>query len=155
MLRAMLTKRSSIRTATTILASIRLLGPRVTAAAFGRGLRILYSAVQLIIRPSVRWSLDAAPKASTSINDWAPGGSEAPRLLRSLSDYIAKVGQPTHLAFSQGEQDVGNLSTEQWVGSVAGNARQRPQPRLRVHDLDIRSKLFVMSARRPILLMKR
>ena len=55
-------------------------------------------------------------QGSTSINDWAPGGSEAPRLLRSISDYIAKVGQPTHLAFSQGEQDVGNLSTEQWVG---------------------------------------
>jgi hypothetical protein len=52
---------------------------------------------------------------STSITDWAPGGSEAPKLLRRLSDYIANVGQPTHLAYSQGEQDVGILSTEQWV----------------------------------------
>jgi hypothetical protein len=54
-------------------------------------------------------------QGSTSITDWAPGGSEAPRLLRCLSDYIANVGQPTHLAYSQGEQDVGILSTEQWV----------------------------------------
>jgi hypothetical protein len=53
-------------------------------------------------------------QGSTSINDWAPGGSEAPRLRRCLSDYIASVGQPTHLAFSQGEQDVRILSTEQW-----------------------------------------
>jgi hypothetical protein len=35
-------------------------------------------------------------------------------LTRLLSDYIAHVGQPTHLAYSQGEQDVGVLSTEQW-----------------------------------------
>jgi hypothetical protein len=55
-------------------------------------------------------------QGSTSITDWAPGGSEASRLLRCLSDYIANVGQPTHLAYSQGEQDVGILSTEQWVG---------------------------------------
>jgi hypothetical protein len=54
-------------------------------------------------------------QGSTSINDWAPGGNEAPRLLRCLSDYIANVGQPTHLAYSQGEQDVGRLSAEQWV----------------------------------------
>ena len=36
-------------------------------------------------------------------------------MLRCLSDYIANVGQPTHLAYSQGEADVGILSTEQWV----------------------------------------
>jgi hypothetical protein len=53
-------------------------------------------------------------QGSTSINDWAPGGSEAPRLVRSLSDYLAIVGQPTHLAYSQGESDVNVLSTEQW-----------------------------------------
>jgi hypothetical protein len=54
-------------------------------------------------------------QGGTSIKDWAPSGSEAPRLLRCLSDYIAKVGQPTHLAFSQGESDVGALGTEQWL----------------------------------------
>jgi hypothetical protein len=54
-------------------------------------------------------------QASTSINDWAPGGNSASKLVRSLSDYIANVGEPTHLAYSQGEQDVGTLSTEQWV----------------------------------------
>ena len=74
-------------------------------------------------------------QGSTSINDWAPGGSEAPRLLRSLSEYIAHVGQPTHLAYSQGESDVNILSTEQWlerwqamlasVRSIGCNARNR------------------------------
>jgi hypothetical protein len=54
-------------------------------------------------------------QGSTSINDWVPGGSEAPRLRRCLSDYIANVGQPTHLVYSQGEQDVGTMSTEQWI----------------------------------------
>jgi hypothetical protein len=54
-------------------------------------------------------------QGSTSINDWAPGGSEAPRLFRCLTDYLDTVGQPTHLAFSQGEADVRNLSTEQWL----------------------------------------
>jgi hypothetical protein len=54
-------------------------------------------------------------QGSTSINDWIPGGSEAPRLIRCLSDYIAAVGQPTHLAYSQGESDVNILSTEQWL----------------------------------------
>ena len=54
-------------------------------------------------------------QGSTSINDWAPGGSEAPRLARCLSDYITNVGQPTHLAYSQGESDVNILSTEQWL----------------------------------------
>lgn len=54
-------------------------------------------------------------QGSTSINDWAPGGSEAPRLVRCLSDYLANVGQPTHLAYSQGEADVNVLSTEQWL----------------------------------------
>jgi hypothetical protein len=54
-------------------------------------------------------------QGSTSINDWAPGGSEAPRLLRCLSDYINNVGQPTHLAYSQGETDLYSLSTDQWV----------------------------------------
>ena len=54
-------------------------------------------------------------QGSTSINDWAPGGSEAQRLLRCLSDYITNVGQPTHLAYSQGESDLYTLSTEQWV----------------------------------------
>jgi hypothetical protein len=54
-------------------------------------------------------------QGSTSINDWAPDGSEAPRLLRRLSDYITNVGQPTHLAYSQGESDLYTLSTEQWV----------------------------------------
>jgi hypothetical protein len=54
-------------------------------------------------------------QGSTSINDWAPGGSEAPRLIRSLSDYITNVGQPTHLAYSQGETDLYTFSTEQWV----------------------------------------
>lgn len=53
-------------------------------------------------------------QGSTSVKDWAPGGSEAVRLRRSLSEYIANVGQPTHLAYSQGEQDVGLLSSEQW-----------------------------------------
>jgi hypothetical protein len=53
-------------------------------------------------------------KGSTSINDWSPGGSEASNLIRSLSDYIANVGPPTHLAYSQGTQDVRKLSTEQW-----------------------------------------
>ena len=53
-------------------------------------------------------------QGSMSINDWTPGGSEAPRLLRCLCDYMANVGQPTHLAFSQGGQDVRILSTEQW-----------------------------------------
>jgi Carbohydrate esterase, sialic acid-specific acetylesterase len=53
-------------------------------------------------------------QGATSINHWAPGGSEAPRLLRCLSDYMANVGQPTHLAFSQGESDIYTLSTEQW-----------------------------------------
>jgi len=54
-------------------------------------------------------------QGGTSINDWMPGGSEAPRLIRCLSDYIATVGQPTHLAYSQGEADVNVLSTEQWL----------------------------------------
>ena len=54
-------------------------------------------------------------QGSTSINDWVPGGSEAPRLARCLSDYIANVGQPTHLAYSQGESDLNILSTEQWL----------------------------------------
>jgi len=54
-------------------------------------------------------------QGSTSINDWTPEGSEAPRLLRCLSDYIANVGQPTHLAYSQGESDVAALRTEQWL----------------------------------------
>ena len=54
-------------------------------------------------------------QGSTSINDWVPGGSEAPRLARCLSDYITNVGQPTHLAYSQGESDVNILSTEQWL----------------------------------------
>jgi hypothetical protein len=53
-------------------------------------------------------------QGATSINHWAPGGSEAPRLLRCLSDFIANVGQPTHLAFSQGETDIYTLNTEQW-----------------------------------------
>jgi hypothetical protein len=55
-------------------------------------------------------------QGSTSINDWVPGGSETPRLVRCLSDYIANVGQPTHLAYSQGESDVNVLSAEQWFG---------------------------------------
>lgn len=54
-------------------------------------------------------------QGGTSINDWMPGGSEAPRLIRCLSDYIATVGQPTNLAYSQGETDVNVLTTEQWV----------------------------------------
>jgi hypothetical protein len=54
-------------------------------------------------------------RGSTSITDWAPGGGQAETLRRCLSDYIANVGQPTHFAYSQGEQDVGTLSTEQWV----------------------------------------
>jgi Carbohydrate esterase, sialic acid-specific acetylesterase len=54
-------------------------------------------------------------QGSTSIDDWAPGGSEAPRLLRCLSDYLTNVGQPTHLAYSQGESDLYTFSTEQWV----------------------------------------
>jgi hypothetical protein len=53
-------------------------------------------------------------QGSTSINDWTPGGSAAPNLIRSLSDYVANVGPPTHLAYSQGTQDVRILSTEQW-----------------------------------------
>jgi hypothetical protein len=52
---------------------------------------------------------------STSITDWAPNGRESEILHRRLSDYIANVGQPTHLAYSQGESDVGMLSTEQWI----------------------------------------
>jgi hypothetical protein len=51
---------------------------------------------------------------STSVSDWAADGGQASVLHRSLSDYIANVGEPTHLAFSQGEQDVGVLSTERW-----------------------------------------
>jgi len=54
-------------------------------------------------------------QGSTSIRDWAPGGSQAGTLHRCLSDYIANVGQPTHLAYSQGENDVRVLSTEQWI----------------------------------------
>ena len=54
-------------------------------------------------------------QGSTSITHWAPGGNESETLHRCLSDYMANVGQPTHLAYSQGESDVGNLSTEQWV----------------------------------------
>ena len=54
-------------------------------------------------------------QATTSINDWAPGGRQAATLHRCLSDYIADVGQPTHLAYSQGENDVNILSTEQWL----------------------------------------
>jgi hypothetical protein len=54
-------------------------------------------------------------QGSTSINNWMPGGSEAPRLIRCLSDYIATVGQPTHLAYSQGEADVNILNTTQWL----------------------------------------
>jgi hypothetical protein len=54
-------------------------------------------------------------QGSTSINDWAPGGIETPRLLRCLSDYMTNVGQPTHLAYSQGESDLYTFSTEQWV----------------------------------------
>jgi hypothetical protein len=54
-------------------------------------------------------------QASTSIIDWVPGGLQAPTLARCLSDYIANVGQPTHLAYSQGESDVSVLSTEQWL----------------------------------------
>jgi len=54
-------------------------------------------------------------QGGTSIKDWAPGGSQAPRLARCLSDYLATVGQPTHLVFSQGESDVVFLSTEQWL----------------------------------------
>jgi len=54
-------------------------------------------------------------QGSTSINDWSPGGGEAPRLARSLSDYITSVGQPTHLAYSQGESDLYTFSTEQWI----------------------------------------
>jgi hypothetical protein len=53
-------------------------------------------------------------QGSTSITDWAPGGRQAETLHRCLSDYIANVGQPTHLAFSQGETDIYTLSTEQW-----------------------------------------
>jgi hypothetical protein len=55
-------------------------------------------------------------QGSTSITDWAPGGSQSETLHRCLSDYIANVGQPTHLAYSQGEQDAATLSTEQWIG---------------------------------------
>ncbi|MGA8499677.1 MAG: hypothetical protein WB764_29630 [Xanthobacteraceae bacterium] len=54
-------------------------------------------------------------EGGTSINDWAPSGRKAETLYRCLSDYIANVGQPTHLAYSQGESDVGVLSTEQWA----------------------------------------
>lgn len=54
-------------------------------------------------------------QGSTSITDWAPGGRESETLRRRLSDYITNVGQPTHLAYSQGESDVGILSTRQWV----------------------------------------
>lgn len=74
-------------------------------------------------------------QASTSINDWSPGGSSASILNRSLSDYITNVGQPTHLAYSQGEQDVGILSTEQWIdrwqAMLAG-----------VRDLGCKSKIW-------------
>ncbi len=52
---------------------------------------------------------------TTSINDWAPGGHLAATLQRRLSDYVANVGLPTHLAYSQGESDVNVLDTEQWV----------------------------------------
>jgi hypothetical protein len=54
-------------------------------------------------------------QGSTSITDWAPGGNQSGTLHRCLSDYIANVGQPTHLAYSQGESDVGTSSTEQWI----------------------------------------
>ena len=53
-------------------------------------------------------------QGGTSITDWAPDGRQAETLHRCLSDYIANVGQPTHLAFSQGETDIYTLSTEQW-----------------------------------------
>ena len=65
--------------------------------------------------PATQVVIGCCAQGSTSINDWAPGGSEAPTLLRCLSDYIANVGQPTHLAYSQGESDVGILSTQQWI----------------------------------------
>jgi hypothetical protein len=64
--------------------------------------------------PVTQVVIGCCAQGSTSINDWTPGGGSAPKLNSSLSDYIAKVGQPTHLAYSQGEQDVGVLSTEQW-----------------------------------------
>jgi len=66
--------------------------------------------------PVTQVVIGCCAQGSTSINDWIPGGGSAPELNRSLSDYIANVGQPTHLAYSQGEQDVGVLSTEQWFG---------------------------------------
>jgi hypothetical protein len=53
-------------------------------------------------------------QGGTSMTDWAPDGRQAGTLHRCLSDYIANVGQPTHLAFSQGEANIHTLSTEQW-----------------------------------------
>jgi hypothetical protein len=64
--------------------------------------------------PVTQVVIGCCAQGSTSINDWIPGGRSAPELIRLLSDYIAIVGQPTHLAYSQGAQDVGVLSTEQW-----------------------------------------
>jgi hypothetical protein len=67
------------------------------------------------ISNSIAGHVGCCALGSTSIIDWAPNGREAETLRRCLSDYIANVGQPTHLAYSQGVSDVGILSTEQWV----------------------------------------
>jgi hypothetical protein len=49
----------------------------------------------------------------TSINAWAPGGSQHSRLISACSDFMAHVGMPTHLVYSQGENDA--LTQGQWV----------------------------------------
>lgn len=50
----------------------------------------------------------------SAIHEWSPGGGLNATLIAQISDFMANVGMPTHLAFSQGEADVNRLSVQQW-----------------------------------------
>jgi len=58
--------------------------------------------------------LGGCPVGGTSINDWAPSGSEHARLISALTDYMNTVGMPTHLCFDQGDADALSMTTAQW-----------------------------------------
>jgi hypothetical protein len=64
--------------------------------------------------PVTRVVIGNCASGSTSINDWAPGGSKHSRLRLHLTDFMHNVGLPTHLCFSQGGTDVGQMTLLQW-----------------------------------------
>ena len=104
--RATPTKHASLRMASSILAAIRLLGPMVRGGSVWSRLPIPYWPVGSTIQRSIRLSSDAAPKAAHRSMIGHLAAARHQDCFGCLSDYMTNVGQPTHLAYSQGETDL-------------------------------------------------